>query len=164
MLACGSCLLQRNAFTTFCPSFADIDCGIPPNLSNARMEYSDTLYNSTVTYSCDTGYHVTGVSVFGDEFNFTQFEALCTDDSQWNISHPEGCQSKDTVFRHFVRACNPSAFWKNLSSSVTDHSFVGIDFLSVPMFKTQTIEIPSHDSRIFMFPVFFIFQSWSVLL
>lgn len=43
--------------------FAVVNCGAPPSLTsplNGDVEFMDTIFLSTATYSCDTGYRLMG--------------------------------------------------------------------------------------------------------
>ena len=41
---------------TFCLSCSVVDCGPPPTLTNADLQFSSTVFQSVVTYSCNEGF------------------------------------------------------------------------------------------------------------
>ncbi|XP_075471317.1 complement component receptor 1-like protein isoform X2 [Ascaphus truei] len=60
--------------TEFCKK---VSCGIPENIENGKVEITNTLFNSTATYSCQEGYFLTGAAL-----------RQCTADGQWSDSAP----------------------------------------------------------------------------
>ena len=55
------------------------ECPALPNPANGQVLTTDTVYQSTAIYSCDTGYTLSG----------GQSTRTCQDNGQWNGSAPE---------------------------------------------------------------------------
>ena len=69
-----------------CPELLDPD--------NGQVQLSDVVFESTATYSCDTGYNLNG-----------SVSRMCMADGQWNGEDPT-CQSKGQYHHHwFVCVC-----------------------------------------------------------
>jgi hypothetical protein len=59
------------------PSCTVVDCGAAPNLANAIFTTTGTTYNSTVTYTCKTGYSMVGTPT-----------RTCLTDGTWSTPAP----------------------------------------------------------------------------
>ena len=59
-----------------------VDCGTPPPLSNAILNYQSTLFESVVTYTCEVGYIAIGIN------NIT-----CMENAKWSYLTVR-CESK----------------------------------------------------------------------
>lgn len=42
------------------PVCSPVDCGAPESINNGNVDYEDSLFQATATYSCDTGYILSG--------------------------------------------------------------------------------------------------------
>ena len=72
-----------------------VDCGFLGNPGNGNVSLSSTTYNSTATYSCKTGYTLTGddVRICLDSGIWSGNEPTCTGKHQ-QYCNKQNCTSK----------------------------------------------------------------------
>ena len=57
-----SCSEVKHFSAFHCLSNSGVNCGTPPALSNAILNYRSTLFESVVTYTCEVGYTAIGIN------------------------------------------------------------------------------------------------------
>lgn len=67
--------------------FSAISCGSVPSVQYASFYVPDSLYNSTIAFTCLTGYHIHGSTV--------KTHSICQENGTW--SPVEQCKRKFTL-------------------------------------------------------------------
>ena len=92
-----TCQQFSNLWTT--PPTCQVDCGLPPSVANGQPQFSATVLGSTVYYTCENGYEVSGNS-----------RIQCQANGQW--TQPPSCNGMN--FFNETTICFPIfsfCFW-----------------------------------------------------
>ena len=85
----SSGLIDGYPFLLF--SFAVVDCGNPSTGTQATFSGSLYTYKSSIVYTCNLGYHISGLTA-----SDTTVRSTCLASGLWNQTAPS-CQSKPSI-------------------------------------------------------------------
>ncbi|XP_052242566.1 sushi, von Willebrand factor type A, EGF and pentraxin domain-containing protein 1-like [Dreissena polymorpha] len=120
------------------PNNPPADCGRPPTLTNGDLKFNYTTFNSTVQYTCNPGYYLTGRSIIRclEAGTWDSLKANCTikncqnppvlqngfhaaTTTTYNSTATYSCNSSYTMFGESSITCLDTGNWSELLVNCT---------------------------------------------